>query len=196
MGITIPADTLMLENVEITYRNFSGREGQFNPAGVRSFSIKLPDIEQAQALEAMGWKVKYPKPREDGEPRDFAATMPVFVKYHPRLQPPKVKMIARNVQTALDEEAVDVLDFMAIEKCDMTLRAFHWKQPNGSEGIKNMLQTLYVTVKVDELEEKYAHIPEVGALPEQRMIEAGDPFNSPLEDLGEGQYALEQGRGF
>lgn len=202
MGIKVPAGNLMLENVQITYRNFAGNEGQFNPAGVRGFSVILEDIEQAQALEADGWKVKYSKPRQDGSDPAFPAYMPVFVKYHPRLQPPKVVMLTSRGKTNMDEEAIDVLDFMALQKSDMILRPYHWKQPTGAEGVKNMLSSLYVTIQEDELELRYADVPEIGVSPNQRMIDAGDPFNTPGDDIidaeviGEGRYALEQGRGF
>lgn len=184
MGIKVPTGNLMLENVQITYRNFAGNEGQFNPAGVRSFAVILDDIEQAQALEEIGWKVKYSKPRQDGSEPNFPAYMPVFVKYHPRLQPPKVVIITGRgtKRTDLDEEAIDVLDFMAIQKCDMMIRPYHWKQPTGAEGVKNMCSSIYLTIQEDELEIRYADLEVVGAAPEQRMINASDPFNTPGDD--------------
>lgn len=199
MGIKVPTDNLVIENAQITWRNFAGAEGPFNPKGVRSFSLILESVEQAQALEELGWKVKWPKPREDGEPARYAATMPVFVKYHPRLQPPKIKMIvpSRNIQTNIDEEALDVLDYVSIKKCDMILRPYHWKQPTGTEGVKNMCSSLYITIQEDELELKYADIPEVGpGATNQRAIESGDVWDEPLEDMGEQNERRAIGAGF
>lgn len=197
MGILVPQDDLMLENVKITYRNFAGAAGEYNPAGVRSFAVILEDLEQAQAIEALGWKVKYPKPREDGEPARYPATMPVTLKYHPKLAPPRVVMLTSRGQTKMDEDAVDILDFMSIKKCDMFLRPFHWKLKTGGEGVKNMCASIYITIEEDALELKYADVPEIG--PGQQQAIESPNYSRPFEDMGEiaeNQYALEQGRGF
>lgn len=199
-GIIVPQDNLMLENVQITYRNFAGVEGEYNAAGVRSFSVIIDTIEQAQALEALGWKIRYPKPREDGSENRWAATMPVSIKYHPRLAPPRIVMMTSRGQTKMGEDDIDILDFMNIKKCDMILRPYHWKMKTG-EGVKNMLSSIYITIQEDALELKYADVPEVAAGGQQLAL-GGSPedYSRPFEDLGEiggeEQYALEQGRGF
>ena len=199
-GIIVPTDNLMLENMQITFRNFAGVATDYSPAGVRTFSVILDNLEQAQALEAMGWKVKYPKPREDGSESRYAATMPVSIKYHPRLAPPRIVMLTSRGQTKMGEEDIDILDFMNIKKVDMILRPFHWKLKTGGEGVKNMLSSIYITIQEDALELKYADVPEVAAGPGQLAIAGGEDYSRPFEDLGElvgeEQYALEQGRGF
>ena len=202
MTVKVPSSNLVLENVQITYRNFAGAESDMNAAGARNYAVWIDDPAQAEALAELGWKVKYRKPDEDGTPG--RAYMPVHVKYHPRLKPPAIFVISTRGQTAMDEEAIDVIDFMSIKKCDMILRPFHWKQKNGSEGVKNMCSSIYVTIQEDELELKYAHLPVLNAGGGQKAIGGGadytDPFNDAgFEDLGEiaeNQYALEQGRGF
>ena len=198
MGILVPKDDLMLEGVQITYRNFAGTIGEFNPGGARTFSVELHDLAQAQAIEALGWKVRYPKPREDGGENRFVAHMPVTVKYHPKLAPPRIVMLTSRGQTKMAEEDIDVLDFMNIKSCDMFLRPFHWKLKSGGEGVKNMLASLYLTIQEDALELKYADVPEIGP-GAQLAIGGGEDYSRPFEDLGEiaeNQYALEQGRGF
>lgn len=197
-GITVPTEDLMLENMQITYRNFAGAAGQFNAAGIRSFSVIIEDLEQAQAIEAMGWKVRYSKPREDGEPARFAATMPVSVKYHPKLAPPRIVLLTSRGQQKMGEDDIDVIDFMNIKKADMFLRPYYWKLASGQEGVKNMLASIYITIQEDALELKYADVPEI-ASPGQMAIGANPDYSSPFEDLGElaeNQYALEQGKGF
>lgn len=194
MGIKVPQTDLVLEDVQITFRNFAGAESQFNNKGDRNFSIWIDDVA-AENLEAAGWKVKRTKIREEGdEPRAY---MPVSVKYHPKIQPPKVKMITSRGIENLDEEAIDVLDFMDVAKVDLILRPFHWKLQNGSEGVKNMLKSIYVTIREDELEIKYADMPAINA-GSQRAISASDPWGSGLEDMGEIEQAenlaIEQGR--
>lgn len=196
MGIKVPQNDLVLQDVAITFRNFAGAQSEFNAAGDRNFAVWIDDPVAAENLEAMGWKVKRTKAREEGdEPRAY---MPVSVKYHPKLRPPMVKMITSRGIENLDEEAVDVLDFMDIAKVDLILRPFHWKLKNGNEGVKNMLKSIYVTIREDELEVKYAELPVVGAGSDQRAISASDPWGNGLEDLGEiaeaENLAIEQGR--
>lgn len=196
MGIKVPQNDLVLQDVAITFRNFAGAQSEFNAAGDRNFAVWIDDPVAAENLEAMGWKVKRTKAREEGdEPRAY---MPVSVKYHPKLRPPMVKMITSRGIENLDEEAVDVLDFMDIAKVDLILRPFHWKLKNGTEGVKNMLKSIYVTIREDELEVKYAELPVVGAGSDQRAISASDPWGNGLEDLGEiaeaENLAIEQGR--
>lgn len=201
-GIKVPSENLMLEGVQITYRNFAGAAGQFNPAGVRTFAVKLFDLEQAQAIEALGWKVKYSKPRQDGSDPEFPAYLPVTVKYHPKLAPPRVVMLTSRGQTKMDEESIDILDFMNIKSCDMILRPYHWSGQIG-EGVKNMCSSIYITILEDALELKYADVPMVEAGEAQKAIGGNyqSPFDGEIEDLGEipdpeSQYALEQGQGF
>jgi hypothetical protein len=196
MGIKVPTNDLMLENVQITYRNFGGTIGEFNPGGARTYSVWLDSYEQAEAIADMGWKVRYTKPSEEWE--QGRPHMPVTVKYHPKLQPPRVVMLTSRGQTKMGEEDIDILDFMNIKKCDMILRPFHWKLKTGGEGVKNMCSSIYITIQEDALELKYADVPEItpGA---QQAITAGEDYSRPFEDLGElaeNQYALEQSQGF
>lgn len=186
MALKVPTDNLVIEDAQITYRNFAGAEGQFNPAGARSFSVQIGSIEEAEALADLGWKVKIKKPREDGEDHQYPATLPVALKYHPKVQPPRVKMITSRGQTTLDEESIDMLDFMSIGKVDLIIRPFHWKMSSG-EGVKNMLVSIYVTIREDELELKYADVPEIEMVRggQQREIESSEVWDAELVDLGE-----------
>jgi hypothetical protein len=200
--VKVPNDNLLLENVQITYRNFAGAAGQFNPAGIRTYSVILENMEEAQAIEALGWKVKYSKLKEDGSEPDFPAHMPITVKYHPQLPPPRVKMITSRGITSMGEPDIDILDFMSIKKCDMTLRPYHWKHKlSGNEGVKNMCSSIYITILEDALELKYADLPEISAS-QQKAIGGSNhqrPFEGEIEDMGEiedPQFALESGRGF
>ena len=200
MAIKVPTKDLVLENRQITYRNFAGNESDFNKKGDRNFAVWIDDPQEAEAIAELGWKVKYKKPEEDGTPG--RAYMPVTVKYHPRLRPPMVKILKKQGQISLDEESVELVDFMDIEKCDMVLRPFHWQHKSSGEGVKNMCSSIYITIRQDALELKYAHIPEITPGRGQLALGAGeefDPIDATLEDMGEiaeNQYALEQGRGF
>lgn len=177
--IKVPAQNLVIEDAKITFRNFAGNEGPFNAKGVRSFAIWLDDAAEAEALADMGWKIKYTKVREDGEPP--RAYMPVAIKYHPKVTPPRVKMITSRGQTSLDEDALEVLDFADLKKVDMIVRPFYWDMPSGAEGVKTMLVSIYATIREDELELKYADVPQAIEGRQQLAIESDDVW----EDLGE-----------
>jgi hypothetical protein len=61
----MPAEnTVLMEGVRIIFRNFAGKEGQYNREGDRNFGVILPD-DVAQQMLADGWNVKYLKPREE-----------------------------------------------------------------------------------------------------------------------------------
>lgn len=198
MVLKVPTDNLVIENAKITYRNFGGAEGQFNPAGARNFAVQIGSIEEAEALAELGWKVKLKKPREDGEDHEYPATMPVSLKYHPKVKPPRVVLIKRNGQLNLDEEVVEHLDFMDIEKVDLIIRPFHWQLKSGAEGVKNMLVSIYVTIREDALELKYASVPMIEPTrgDQKRELESSEVWAEPLEDLGEFQEQRSISAGF
>lgn len=183
---------LTLEDVKIIFRNFSGAEGKFNAAGNRNFSLLIPN-EEAPRLEELGWKVKYLKPREEGE--EPQAFLPVVIKFskNPKARPPKVVMITGNNKTTLPEEMVDVIDYVDIEKVDVIIRAYEGDYM-GQPFVKPYLVAAYITIRQDELEIKYEDYNEVGYM-EQQAIESAGSHND-FEDLGEKREQLAIDAGF
>ena len=145
------------------FRNFEGRETEYNRKGDRNFVIFL-DSPLAQQLEADGAPVSWkPDKYNEGEMR---AQMKVHVKYRDRkgnqLIPPKVVLVTRKGQSQLDEDTIGMLDSADIEKCDIILNQY----ANGaSMGPENSvaLKTMYVTLSEDEFADEY------------RMDDSGDP---------------------
>lgn len=143
--------TVMLEDAEILWPNFSGREGPFNQVGERGFSVVLPADIAAQMAED-GWNVKQTKPREEGdEPKPF---VDVAVKYG-KGRDPRIVMVTSRGRTTLDEGAIELLDYADIRVADMILNPSKW-DVNGRNGIKAYLKTMFVTIEEDALERKYA----------------------------------------
>ena len=71
-------------------------------------------------------------------------------------------MITPRGKSPIEERAVKILDWADIEKVDITMRPF-----KNREGLANgYLQTLYVTVRPDDFEEKYYDIPDIDAVAE------------------------------
>lgn len=193
MTVKVPSANLVIENARIQWRNFSGEQRQFNDAGKRNFCIMLDDHAQADALSEMGWPVKYAKPLEEGG--DTRPFIQANLKYTPRSKP-TVKMINSRGIVTLDEETVFMLDFVAVEKVDLIIRPFHYDWA-GREGVKAMLNSIYITIREDELEQKYADVPEVDMNGRTlKAIESGnDPWATPGGDeiLEEAPLELEPG---
>lgn len=145
-----------LENVELGFLNFTGRETEFNRKGDRNFSIFLSP-EQASAMEADGWNVKYLKVREQGD--EPQAYLQVSVSYNPKAKPPKIVMITSRKANILPEWAVENLDFVDIKHVDVTLNPYEWVV-SGKTGIKAYLQTMYIEIYEDPLDLKYADLME------------------------------------
>lgn len=143
------APELVFEDAEIIFKNFAGKEGQYNRPGDRNFNLVL-DPELAAEMVADGWNIKALQPRDEGdEPRDIVE---VAVSY--KIRPPTVILIAGDSRTRLDEEHIELLDWADIKNVDLVIRGYPW-DVNGKQGIKAYLKSIYVTIHTDPLEQKY-----------------------------------------
>lgn len=166
------SNNLVLEDVRIIFRNFSGEQGMYNAKGDRNFAVIL-DKDIAQQLANDGWNIKQLKPREDDEgPTPYLA---VKVKMDGK-RPPLIKMIGSDTgrTTVLDEESVEVLDHVDIAQVDMIIRPFDW-DVNGSTGRSAYLQDLYVTIIENPLELKYGNTSQIATV-EGPMMERTTPL--------------------
>ena len=148
--------TVMMEGVTIIFRNFAGKEGQYNREGDRNFAVLLDD-NVANQLAEDGWNVKWLKPREDDEDEEQTPQAYLQVSVNFKGRPPRVVMITSRGRTNLDEDGVEVLDWADIQNVDLIVRPYEWNV-NGKTGIKAYLQSIYVTIEEDELEKKYAEL--------------------------------------
>ena len=140
---------LILEDVVIAFRNFEGKEDTYNRAGDRNFAILL-DEDRAAQMERDGWNVKYLREREEGDGRQ--AYIQVAVSYKAR--PPKIGMVTSKGLTYLGESEVEMLDWVDIEVADVTLNPYEWAV-NGKTGVKAYLQTLFIKIEEDYLQQKW-----------------------------------------
>lgn len=148
-----------IEGARLLFRNFAGREGQYNREGDRNFAVVIEDKALIKSMEEEGWNIKYLNPRdEEDEP---TAYLQVSVNYGGKF-PPKVVMITerlgKRIRTDLDESSVESLDWVDISSADMTLNPYEWSV-QGKSGIKAYLKSLFVVINLDELESKYAEVP-------------------------------------
>lgn len=141
----------VLEGVRLIFRNFAGKEGPYNTAGNRNFTVIL-DEQDAQEMQLDGWNVKELKKRDEQDPTQWSIEVTVGYKGK---QPPRAVMISGDNQTELGEEEINTLDYAVITNADLILRPYEW-EVNGKSGVKAYLKSIYVTVEEDELERKYA----------------------------------------
>lgn len=148
-------DTVLMEGVRIVFRNFAGKEGQYNREGDRNFAVLLDDTT-AEAMTVDGWNVKWLKPREDDEEETQQAYLPVSLSFD-KGRPPRVVLITSRGRTHLSGDDVELLDWADILNVDLIVRPYSW-EVSGKSGVKAYLQSLYVTIEEDELEKKYAEM--------------------------------------
>lgn len=152
----------------IIFRNFKGKETNFNAEGDRNFGVILPD-DVGEAMLADGWAVKRLKATEEEQDEgiEFGPYwLSVKVDYK-KGRPPKIRQVTSRGPTLLQEENVADLDNVDIAideetglpKVDLIVRPFFW-EVGGRSGIKAYLQSMYITIEEDELEKKYAHLQE------------------------------------
>jgi hypothetical protein len=159
---------VIMEDVYILpgqWRNFGGHVTRFNDSGKREFAVSLED-SVAKAMADDGWtSVKFPKGRDDDEEDTRGPVLKVTISYKGR--PPRIVMRTSKNRVPLGENEIEMLDYANILTADMIIRPYNWSA-RGDTGIAAYLQSLYVTIEEDYLEQKYAAIDE-----EQKRRERG-----------------------
>lgn len=149
-------NNVVMEEVRIIFRNFAGKETEFNREGDRNFAVLIDD-EIAKVMAEDDWNVKWLKPREDADEGETEqAYLPVSVNFK-KGRPPRVVLITSRGRTNLDEDEVEMLDWVDITSVDMIIRPYHWNV-NNKTGVKAYLQSIYIKIEEDELEQKYAEL--------------------------------------
>lgn len=160
--------SIMFEGARIMFRNFSGKEGKYNREGDRNFVLFL-EREDANNLAANGWNIKELTPRdEQDEPQPY-----VQVKVNFRGRPPKIMLITSKGKTPVDEGMINILDWAELETVDLIVNPYDWEM-NGKTGTSAYLSSMYATLREDDLDRKYAEVPDSGQDPDVREDEA--PF--------------------
>lgn len=151
-------NNIVIEGARIGFRNFSGKEGKFNPAGRRNFCVFLED-ELARTLEQDGWNVRWLQPRDEQDGKQ--GYLQVAVSYDNI--PPKIVMITSGGKTVLDDESVSLLDWAEIAEIDLIIRPYNWVIQEGTRnekrGIKAYVKSMYVSIVEDIFEKKWSNPP-------------------------------------
>lgn len=144
--------TFMVEDAQLIFKNFAGKEDKYNRQGDRNFGVIL-STDVAQQMEKDGWNIKWLKSREpDEEPTPYIS---VAVNFKNR--PPRIFMLTSTSRTPVTEDMVETLDYADIAMVDLIARGYEW-DVNNKRGIKAYLQSMFVTIEEDALEQKYASL--------------------------------------
>lgn len=146
-----PRGILQIDDARITYRNFAGKDSQYNREGDRNFAVIIEDQEIADALIDEGWNVRIKPPRNEGD--DPFIILPVKIKFNDR--GPAVYLKTGDAINRLDEDSIDCLDNIDIASVDLDIRPYDWGPINGKSGRKAYLQSIHVTQEVDRFAERY-----------------------------------------
>lgn len=146
--------TLTMEDARIIFRNFAGKEGQYNREGDRNFCVVL-DPKVAEDMARDGWNIKSLRAREEGD--EETPYIQVSVNFKGR--PPRAVMITSRGRTDLTEHEIEMLDWADIKTVDLIIRPYEWSV-NGKSGVKAYLKSIFVTIDEDELELKYSEVPD------------------------------------
>jgi len=57
---------ITIEGARLVFRNFTGKEGPYNPAGARSTGVLINE-DMVDTLRADGWNIKWLKPKNEGD---------------------------------------------------------------------------------------------------------------------------------
>ena len=144
-------DNLVMENVRIIFKNFSGKEDRFNRAGDRNFCVVIDEYDEASRLASLGWNVKQLRPLEEGgDPRFY---LQVAVSY--KNIEPNIYMVTNHNKVRLSESTVGNLDSADIKNVDLIVSPYNW-EVNGKSGVKAYCKTMYVTIDEDVFAGKYS----------------------------------------
>ena len=146
--------TLCIEDAEIFWKNFSGREQQYNEKGNRNFCVFIDDEETAQKLINDGWNIKIKQPYDETE--DSRYYVQVKLNYD-SAQPPVVVLKKGKNMIHLDEDTVGRLDTADIIYVDLEINPYDYgSKRGGAPAYSAYVKELYVTIAVSRFAAKYA----------------------------------------
>ena len=143
-------DNIKFRDAQIIFRNFSGKEGKFNPAGKRNFSVIIEDSEFAKILQKDGWNVRFFEQTEDNpEP---SAHLQVAIGDSSR-----IIIVTKNNKTELTRNELNFLDWCDIDYVDLDVRPYNW-EVGDKYGVKAYVKKMFINIIEDDLDEKYANV--------------------------------------
>lgn len=147
---------LNIENAEIIFKNFSGKQTKITPKGVRTFTVVIPEDLVSKLIDD-GWNVRYLDPIEEGD-------IPIpILDVRVRLDeespcPADIYIVENGYRHPIYEDNVAKLDKLTFSNIDLVINPRYWKM-NGKEGIKAYLGSMYASGIQDVVTSKYLNVP-------------------------------------
>lgn len=158
--------TYTFKDVEMRWKNFSGKTDDFNPQGKRFFHIVLNEemVNELRNVElttksgkiVRGANVKTHVPKSgEGDPM---YTLKVLIG---DFFPEEVIRVTPTNRMKLTEDTIGNLDREYIEKAKVMVTLTPYERP-GNTGITAYCRKLAVWIKEDNFDEDFRDIPEAG----------------------------------
>ena len=127
---------IVMENAEITFRDFSGMR-----YGIGSFGVGIePDL--AEKLKADGWNVKPRRNSSDDPDAEEKYYLPVTVRWDKF--PPRIIMATNDNEVFMDESNIGVFDNAEFIKVNLVI--------TPSRHMRAYLKSMYAVVQEDDLD--------------------------------------------
>ena len=167
-------------DVTLRFKNFSGKETDYNAAGNRNFRVDITpemaeylnniELTTKSGLPVKGANVKTYVPKdEDAEPR-----YSVQVKIGD-YEPEQMWYVTSKGKIRLTMDNIGILDRMYIEKAKVLVHFSAWEM-RGKYGITAYLKGLVVWVREDNFADDLDDIPEIGGKATPMADEDDLPF--------------------
>jgi hypothetical protein len=150
-------DDITVRDAQLIFKNFAGRESQYNKKGDRNFHLRFDNEADAMALSDLGLNVKMRKGREEDDAPYWH--LKVKVGYN-GARKPLITVITERGRVNYDESMAELVDVLDIKKVDLILHP-SWYEVNGSTGFSAYLKSIYLTLNEDELALEYGEIDEI-----------------------------------
>lgn len=155
-----------LKKFPITYKNFSGREGEMNKEGDRNFSIVL-DKDTAQYLADRGWYIKVQEPKE-GEDAQYRYLLKVRISY--KFYEPTIIKVSDRCKKRVHEKDINDLDQLHIKNVSVRISPSKWKK-GSNFGVAAYVDRMYVEYEEDNFDDDYINIPDGDFGSEDNLVE-------------------------
>jgi hypothetical protein len=130
---------LVLNDVTLIFRNFSGKENTYNPEGNRNFAILL-DKDEAEKLKKLGWNVRYIMSNNDGD--DEQGILGISVNF--QVGAPKFFKILNGERIPMGLDDLKDLDFFSLKDVNLIVFPYEWTV-GERHGVKAYLDSITVT---------------------------------------------------
>lgn len=170
-----------IEGVPLIFRNIAGGPDRFNKEGGKRYFHAILPPEMADEMIAAGWNIKTLVSKFDDEPN--LAHIKINVNLNGR-QPPRMVLVTAKGRTTFPVRDPDpekqeelqamlaIFDMVDVAYADIMVNPY---QRDPDSPVTAYLKTLFLNVREDELEQKYADVPEL-------------EYNAPLQIEGAGPY--------